>query len=120
MEIFTVKQDVSIEYTEKKSLFIGHAFFVTEESEAMAAIASVKKQHAEATHNVWAYSLRKFSAQRFSDDGEPQGTAGMPVLSVLLLHGISAVFFSARAALFAPIPKRLRWRLRRRGKRRWF
>ena len=83
MEIFTVKQDVSIEYTEKKSLFIGHAFFVTEESEAMAAIASVKKQHAEATHNVWAYSLRKFSAQRFSDDGEPQGTAGMPVLSAI-------------------------------------
>ena len=49
----------------------------------MAAIASVKKQHAEATHNVWAYSLRKFSAQRFSDDGEPQGTAGMPMLEVL-------------------------------------
>ena len=44
MEIFTVKQDVSIEYTEKKSLFIGHAFFVTEESEAMAAIASVKRE----------------------------------------------------------------------------
>lgn len=91
MEIFTVKQDVSVEYTEKKSLFIGHAFFVTEESEAMAAIASVKKQHAEATHNVWAYSLRKFSAQRFSDDGEPQGTAGMPVLSAIKKYGICDV-----------------------------
>lgn len=88
MDVFTVKQDCSAEFTEKKSLFIGHVFFVSEESEAMEKIAAVKKEHAQATHNVWAYSLRKFSAQRFSDDGEPQGTAGMPVLAAVKNNGL--------------------------------
>lgn len=91
MDIFTVKQDISAEFTEKKSLFIGHAFFVTEEKDALERVEEIKKKYADATHNVWAYSLRKFSAQRFSDDGEPQGTAGMPVLTAIKNNGVTDV-----------------------------
>lgn len=71
------------EFTEKKSRFIGHCMPVQTESQAQDFIKHIKEQHRDANHNVWAYSLRSGGIQRYSDDGEPQGTAGVPVLDVL-------------------------------------
>ncbi len=70
------------EFTEKKSRFIGRVWPVETEEEALACIAAMKKQHYDATHNCWAYVL-KDGAMRFSDDGEPGGTAGNPMMQVL-------------------------------------
>ena len=71
------------EFVEKKSRFIGRVWLVETEEEALARIAEMKKQHYDATHNCWAYVLRS-GAMRFSDDGEPGGTAGNPMMQVLL------------------------------------
>ena len=70
------------EFVEKKSRFIGRVWPVETEEEALARIAEIKKQHYDATHNCWAYVIRD-GAVRFSDDGEPGGTAGMPMVQVL-------------------------------------
>lgn len=70
------------EFVEKKSRFIGRVWQVETEEEAQEKIRQMKKQHYDATHNCWAYILRD-GAVRFSDDGEPGGTAGMPILQVL-------------------------------------
>ena len=78
------------EFTEKKSQFIGRIWLVETEEEALARIQEMKKQHYDATHNCWAYII-KDGAVRFSDDGEPGGTAGMPMLQVLQREGLSNV-----------------------------
>ena len=70
------------EFTEKKSRFIGRAWPVETEEEALARIQEMKKQHYDATHNCWAYVI-KDGPMRFSDDGEPGGTAGNPMMQVL-------------------------------------
>ena len=75
------------EFIEKKSRFIGRAWPVETEEEALAKIQEMKKQHYDATHNCWAYIIRD-GAVRFSDDGEPGGTAGMPMLQVLQREGL--------------------------------
>ena len=75
------------EFTEKKSRFIGRVWPVETEEEALEIIQSMKKQHYDATHNCWAYII-KDGAVRFSDDGEPGGTAGMPMLQVLQREGL--------------------------------
>ena len=75
------------EFYEKKSHFIGRAWPVETEEEALARIQEMKKQHYDATHNCWAYIIRD-GAVRFSDDGEPGGTAGMPMLQVLQREGL--------------------------------
>ena len=75
------------EFTEKKSRFIGRVWPVETEEEALAKIAEMKKQHYDATHNCWAYVL-KSGAMRFSDDGEPGGTAGNPMMQVLQKENI--------------------------------
>ena len=75
------------EFTEKKSQFIGRIWLVETEEEALARIQEMKKQHYDATHNCWAYII-KDGAVRFSDDGEPGGTAGMPMLQVLQREGL--------------------------------
>ncbi len=75
------------EFYEKKSRFIGRAWPVGTEEEALAKIQEMKKQHYDATHNCWAYIIRD-GAVRFSDDGEPGGTAGMPMLQVLQREGL--------------------------------
>lgn len=75
------------EFTEKKSRFIGRIWPVETEEEALAHIQDMKKQHYDATHNCWAYVLRD-GPVRFSDDGEPGGTAGMPMLQVLQREGL--------------------------------
>ena len=78
------------EYTDKKSRFIGHVQSVASEEEARAFISSVKAKYADATHNVWAYTLRNGTV-RWSDDGEPGGTSGQPTLSVLKGSGLEDI-----------------------------
>ena len=75
------------EFTEKKSRFIGRVWQVESEEAALEQIQAMKKQHYDATHNCWAYIIRD-GAVRFSDDGEPGGTAGMPMLQVLQREGL--------------------------------
>ncbi len=79
----TVRRESEASFEEKKSVFISHAKRVTTEEEAKAFIASVKKEYSDARHNCWAYSLAESNIARFSDDGEPQGTAGLPILNVI-------------------------------------
>ena len=79
----TVLRASETEFTEKKSRFIGRCFPVSSEEEAMARLAEVRKAHYDATHNCWAYALAD-GGQRFSDDGEPGGTAGMPIMDTLI------------------------------------
>ena len=74
-------------FIEKKSRFIGRVWPVESEEEALEKIQTMKKQHYDATHNCWAYII-KDGAVRFSDDGEPGGTAGMPMLQVLQREGL--------------------------------
>ena len=74
-------------FIEKKSRFIGRVWPVESEDEALEKIQAMKKQHYDATHNCWAYII-KDGAVRFSDDGEPGGTAGMPMLQVLQREGL--------------------------------
>ena len=83
-EYRTLHSSSQDEFTEKRSRFIGYACPVTTEDEALAFIAKIKKQHWDAKHNVYAYVLRDWQIRRYSDDGEPQGTAGIPVLDVLI------------------------------------
>ena len=75
------------ELVEKKSRFIGRVWQVETEAEALDKIQQMKKQHYDATHNCWAYII-KDGPVRFSDDGEPGGTAGMPMLQVLQREGL--------------------------------
>ena len=82
-EYRTIAKQAQDEFVEKRSRFIGYAKPVQTEAEATAFIAEIKSSHWDATHNVYAYVLREGQLQRYSDDGEPQGTAGIPVLDVL-------------------------------------
>lgn len=75
------------EFVEKKSRFIGRVWPVETEEQALQHIQTMKKQHCDATHNCWAYVIRD-GAVRFSDDGEPGGTAGMPMVQVLQKEGL--------------------------------
>ncbi|MBD5089858.1 MAG: YigZ family protein [Clostridiales bacterium] len=73
------------EIVEKKSRFLAHVFPVSEEQEALSYIERLKKEYWDARHNCYAYVIgARNELQRFSDDGEPQGTAGKPILEVLL------------------------------------
>ncbi len=82
-EYKTVKQRGSDEFVEKKSRFIGYIAPVSTEDEAIAFINEIRTKHRDATHNVYAYSIREGQIKRASDDGEPQGTGGVPMLNVL-------------------------------------
>ena len=76
------------EFTEKRSNFLGHVRMVETEEEAKAFVQAVKKEHYDARHNCWCYAI-KDGPTRYSDDGEPQGTAGQPMLDVFLRQGIT-------------------------------
>ena len=77
----------SSEYVEKKSRFLGRVFAVSSEDEARALLEAVKKEHYDARHNCWCYIL-KSGQKRYSDDAEPQGTAGQPMLNVFEREGV--------------------------------
>lgn len=79
------------EFTEKRSRFIGHVRRVETEAEARAYIESVRKKHYDARHNCWCYVLHEGGAVRYGDDGEPQGTAGQPMLNVFQREGVENV-----------------------------
>ena len=83
-EYKTIKSASSDEFIVKKSRFIGYVKPVKTQDEALEFIAEIKSKHWDATHNVYAYTLKEGGIRRFSDDGEPQGTAGIPSLDVLL------------------------------------
>ena len=83
----TIKQPSYFEYEDKKSVFIGQACPVSTEADAIAFIDAVKKKYPDARHHVYAYVLRENFAMRFTDDHEPAGTAGMPVLDVIRKNG---------------------------------
>lgn len=70
------------EFIEKRSRFIGRVWPVENEEEAVARIKEMREKHWDATHNVYAYIIREGGAMRYSDDGEPGGTSGMPTLNV--------------------------------------
>lgn len=76
------------EFIEKKSRFIGRVWRTASEEEANARINETREKHWDATHNVYAYIIKEGSLMRYSDDGEPQGTSGMPVLGVFRAAGI--------------------------------
>ena len=76
------------EYDEKRSRFLGHVRPVSTEDEARAFIAETKKKYYDARHNCWCY-LIKDGPERYSDDGEPQGTAGIPMLEVFRREGVT-------------------------------
>ncbi len=83
----TVRREGVFEYEDRKSVFIGTAVPVSTEQDALAFIAFIKKKYPDARHHVYAYVLRENSTMRFSDDHEPQGTAGMPVLDAIRKNG---------------------------------
>ena len=91
MEDYLVPRGVGqAEYIEKKSRFLGGVYPVTSEQEAKEILELVRKQHYDARHNCWCYIL-KSGQNRYSDDGEPQGTAGQPMLNVFEREGVVAV-----------------------------
>lgn len=84
----TVEKEASDFFIEKKSKFIGYAKPVKTQEDALEFISKIKSKHWDATHNVYAYVMRKNNIQRYSDDGEPSGTAGVPVLDVMLKESL--------------------------------
>ena len=76
------------EFVEKRSRFISHLWRVESEAEARARIEEMKKRYYDARHNCWCYRLRDGGVERYSDDGEPQGTAGQPMLNVFQREGV--------------------------------
>lgn len=86
-EYLVPTQDADAEFVERRSKFIGHIFCTETEEEALACLKKMREKYWDATHNVYAYIIRD-GATRFSDDGEPGGTAGMPVLQVLQREGM--------------------------------
>lgn len=92
MGYFTIKDEVSAQFEEKKSVFIGHIKRIYNEDEAKEFINKIKSEHREARHNVYAYVIgENMGIQRYSDDGEPQGTGGIPVLEVIKKNEITDV-----------------------------
>ncbi len=84
----TVLKEAQGEFVEKRSRFIGYCKPVKTEQEAIDFINEKRSQHWNATHNVYAYSLREGNIKRYTDDGEPSGTAGMPMLDVITKNEI--------------------------------
>jgi uncharacterized YigZ family protein len=81
-------EDAESEFVEKRSRFISHLWRVESEEEARGRIEEMKKRYHDARHNCWCYLLKEGNTVRYSDDGEPQGTAGQPMLNVFQREGI--------------------------------
>jgi uncharacterized YigZ family protein len=90
MSYITVKEYGEASFEEKKSEFIGYAKRVNTEEEAKEFVNEIKSKHKQARHNCFAYVIgQNMGIQRYSDDGEPQGTAGIPILEVMKKSGIT-------------------------------
>ena len=79
------------EFTEKRSRFLGHVRRVETEAEARAFLDEMRKKYYDARHNCWCYVLHEGGVVRYGDDGEPQGTAGQPMLNVFQREGVENV-----------------------------
>lgn len=90
-ERLTVKHEARAEIEEKRSVFIGSVSPVDTEEDARCFIEKIKKEFYDARHNVYAYVLDGGSISRFTDDGEPKGSAGIPALNVLKMSGVDGV-----------------------------
>ncbi|HAM68231.1 MAG TPA: YigZ family protein [Ruminococcus sp.] len=88
-DYLTLSRDSAEEYIVNKSRFIGYAMPVSTAQEAVDFINEIRARHRDATHNVYAYAVRSPEYSRYSDDGEPQGTAGMPVLDVIRKNSLT-------------------------------
>ncbi len=84
-------EDAESEFTEKRSRFISSLWRVETEQEARARLEEVRKRHYDARHHCWCYLLKEGGVIRYSDDGEPQGTAGQPMLNVFQRQGVTDV-----------------------------
>ena len=91
MNYTTIKALAKASFIEKRSEFIGYLCPVSTNDEAVNFINNIKAEHRKAKHNVYAYILRDNNITRYSDDGEPQGTAGIPVLDVLQKHQLTDI-----------------------------
>ncbi|CAM2781404.1 YigZ family protein [Hathewaya histolytica] len=90
MSYFTIKSKANSEFQEKKSIFIGHVKRVNSEEEAKQFIEEIKEKYKDARHNVYAYIIgENMGIQRYSDDGEPKGTGGIPILEVIKKNNIT-------------------------------
>lgn len=89
-EYFVPAGSGEAEFVEKRSSFLGHVRFAGTEDAAREFINEMKKKHYDARHNCWCYIIRG-GAVRYSDDGEPQGTAGLPMLEVFRREGVENV-----------------------------
>lgn len=87
----TIEKENSDFFIEQRSKFIGYSKPVTSEQEALDFINEKRQKHWDATHNVYAYVLRDENIQRYSDDGEPHGTAGVPTFDVIVKSGVTDV-----------------------------
>ncbi len=87
----TIEHSAVAEFIERRSRFIGYASPVTTEQQALDFIAQIRSKHWDATHNVYAYCLREGQIRRYSDDGEPSGTAGVPTLDVILKSNLTDI-----------------------------
>lgn len=91
MNYKTIKDRAEDRFIEKKSEFIGYIKHTVTEAEALDFIAEIRAMHRKATHNCYAYILRENNLSRHSDDGEPGGTAGVPIYEVLRKEGLTDV-----------------------------
>lgn len=90
-EYITIREQSEDSFIEKKSEFIGQISPVKTAEEAIDFINEIKAKHRKSRHNVYAYIIRDNNISRYSDDGEPQGTGGVPVLDVLQKEGLTNV-----------------------------
>ena len=106
----TIEENVSCEIVEKKSRFIADIFYVENRQEAENKIKDVKKKYYDAKHHCFAYSIFTENGRldRFSDDGEPSGTAGSPMLNILITNNLCNVLVVV-TRYFGGILLRNRW-----------
>lgn len=87
----TIRSRCEVRFVEKKSEFIGYLCPVETEEEAIAFVNEIRAMHRKATHNCYAYIVRENNTARHSDDGEPSGTAGVPIFDVLQKSGVTNI-----------------------------
>ena len=80
---YTVNGETDVQFIQKRSKFISHIKHVDSENMAIDFINEIRSKYWDAKHNVYAYSIRDQNYKKYSDDGEPQGTAGLPILNIL-------------------------------------
>lgn len=92
-EFKTISKNSKAEIIEKKSKFISHVFYVENEEEVNSIINEIRQEYSDATHNCFAYTVLQDEniISKFSDDGEPAGTAGSPILNVITKNGLMNV-----------------------------